>query len=296
MILTNDILLIEPVGFEFNSQTAGDNVFQHSLEAVNAMVEFNHFRKELEEEGLNIHILTPHDSTTPDAVFPNNWFSTFPDGKLVIYPMKAKNRRAEKRSEFIDYLKKEYKTLIDLSKLEDQNEFLEGTGSLVIDHSLKIAFVALSERSTLNAIHEWETTTGYRCIVFEAADANGKAIYHTNVLLALTTQHAIVCLDAIKKEQRSALIEELKKSNRTILEINFDQMNNFCGNCLQLVSNDGEQLLILSERAFNNFSSAQIEELEKYNKLIISPLEQIENVGGGSARCMVAELFMPGAF
>lgn len=296
MILTNEILLVEPVGFEYNSQTAADNVFQHSLEAVNAMVEFNHFRKVLEEAGLNIHTFTPADSKTPDAVFPNNWFSTFPDGKLIIYPMKALNRRAEKRIEFIDYLKKEYQTLIDLSQLEDQNEFLEGTGSLIIDHSLKIAFVALSERSTLKAIQEWENTTGYRSIIFSAADANGKPIYHTNVLLTLTTQHAIVCLSAIKEDQRKMVITELEKSNRMIIDISFEQMNNFCGNCLQVVSNDGEQLLILSERAYANFNSAQLEELEKYNKLVTAPLEQIESVGGGSARCMVAELFMPGSF
>ena len=291
MTLTNNILLIEPIGFAFNHETALDNKFQNDISHSNTANEFQIFKNKLVEHGIQVVTFTPPDELTPDAVFPNNWFSTFPDGQFFIYPMKTINRRKEKRINFISEIGKHYHSKTDISFFEDEKKYLEGTGSLVIDHENKIAFAAISERTDLKAIEAWKLLVGYNCITFNLDNKNGSPIYHTNVMLSLTNEHAIICMDCIEEKDRNKIAEALVGTGRKLIEISIEQMNNFCGNCIALKNKLGLQLLIMSERARINFTLQQIEELEKYSLIVSSPLHEIEMIGGGSARCMIAELF-----
>lgn len=291
MTLTNNILLVSPIGFTFNHETATDNKFQSDVANTNTENEFKLFRNKLIEHGINVVTFTPPDELTPDAVFPNNWFSTFPDGQFFIYPMKAINRRQEKRKEFISEIGKKYHSRTDLSFFENEMKYLEGTGSLVIDHDNKVAFAAISERTDLRVIEAWKFLVDYKCLTFDCNDKNGSRVYHTNVVLSLTTEHAIICLECIEEKDKIKISEELIITGRKLIEISIDQMNNFCGNCIALKNNLGQQLLIMSERARINFTSDQITQLEQYSIVVSSPLNEIEIIGGGSARCMIAELF-----
>lgn len=291
MILTKKILMIEPVGFRFNEETAADNMFQQRSDSKSIKSEFENFQLVLSQAGIEITTLHPSDSQTPDAVFPNNWFSTFPDKSLFIYPMKTSNRRSEKRSSFIKSIEKNYSSTIDLSYLEKENINLEGTGSLIIDHQLKVAFASLSERTNEDAIKIWSEKSSYRCVVFHSSDQSGESIYHTNVLMTLAVDFAIICLEAIAHNERDYIIKEIEQSGRKIIDITFSQMNNFCGNCLALTNDKNEKLLVMSERALNNFTGDQLFEINKSCRTISSSLTEIENIGGGSARCMIAELF-----
>ena len=291
MTLTNKILLIEPIGFAFNQETAIDNKFQNDIPHANTVNEFKLFRNKLVDNGIQVITFTPSDELTPDAVFPNNWFSTFPDGQFFIYPMKTLSRRKEKRIDFISEIGKQYQSRTDLSFFENEMKYLEGTGSLVMDHVNKVAFAAISERTDLKVIEAWKNLLGYRCIIFDCNDKNGAPVYHTNVILSLTTEHAIICLECIQEKDRIKISEELVNTGRKLIEITIDQMNNFCGNCIALKNNLGQQLLIMSERAKLNFTLGQIKLLNEYSLVISSPLNEIETIGGGSARCMIAELF-----
>ena len=291
MILTKKILMIEPVGFRFNEETAADNVFQQRSDSKSIKSEFENFQLVLSQAGIEITTLHPSDSQTPDAVFPNNWFSTFPDKSFFIYPMKTSNRRSEKRSSFIKSIEKNYSSTIDLSYLEKENSILEGTGSLIIDHQLKVAFASLSERTNKEAIKIWSEKTNYRCVSFHSSDQSGEPIYHTNVMMTLAADFAIICMEGILNDERAFVKKEIEQSGRTIIDISFAQMNNMCGNCLALTNDKNEKLLIMSERAFYHFTKEQRAEIERTCRIISSPLTEIENIGGGSARCMIAELF-----
>jgi hypothetical protein len=291
MILTDNILLIEPVGFGFNHETAFDNKFQNEGNADVVQLQFDNFRTELENAGLKVSVLHPPDNRTPDALYPNNWFSTFPDSRLIIYPMMAINRRAEKRLEFIDHLKQKYSKITDLSYLENSGSFLEGTGSLVLDHTLKIAYACTSPRTSVTALEKWKQETGYDVILFAANDENGFPIYHTNVILTLAGNFAIVCSDAIINSDKSRIENHLNSTGREIISISFDQTKKFCGNCLALRNSSNEQLIIMSDQAKTAFADGQISQIEKYSKIISTNLSEIESIGGGGARCMIAELF-----
>ncbi len=291
MILTDKILLIEPVGFGFNNETAADNKFQSERPTDIVQLQFDKFRSKLENAGLKVSVLQPPDNRTPDALYPNNWFSTFPAGDLVIYPMMALNRRAEKRIEFIEYLGKSYSKITDLSYLENSDSFLEGTGSLIIDHKLKIAYACLSNRTSEDAIVNWENFCGYEVIKFTAQDENHFPIYHTNVILTLAQDFAIVCLDSIIPPDKKRIENHLSSSGREIISISFEQTKKFCGNCLTLRNSSNEQLIIMSDQAKTAFTDKQLSQIEKYSKIISSDLSEIESIGGGGARCMIGELF-----
>ncbi len=291
MILTDSILLVEPIGFEFNSQTAVDNKFQKDNNSSLAMFQFNAFKTTLVEAGVNVRIYTPKDQKTPDALFPNNWFSTFPSGRMIVYPMMAQNRRLEKRADLIESLKQDYPTLFDLSTFEKSEDFLEGTGSLVIDHELKLAFACISKRTSLVAMSLWKKITSYNTITFEANDETGFPIYHTNVLLTLAENFAILCEEAIIPAERNKIIRSLEATGRAVIKISLDQMKKFGGNCIELKNRKGEHLLVMSEQARNAFNKDQIGLIEKYCQIISSDLSEIETIGGGGARCMIAELF-----
>jgi hypothetical protein len=291
MILTDSILLVEPIGFEYNGQTAIDNRFQTENKSNDAMFQFRNFKDALEKADVNVRIYKPKDDSTPDAVFPNNWFSTFPDGRMIIYPMMAENRRLEKRMDLIESLKQDYPAFHDLSILEKSEDYLEGTGSLVIDHELKIAYACLSNRTSLNALKKWEEITNYSTISFHANDETGFPIYHTNVILTLAEKFAIICEESIAIYERKIILNSISKTGREIISISFEQTKMFCGNCLEVVNRKGEHLLIMSDQARNAFTKDQISIIEKSCRIISSDLSEIESIGGGGARCMIAELF-----
>ena len=298
MALAKNVLIIRPRNFRSNPQTATDNSFQKvdidSTEIQkNAELEFEGLKNLLEKNGIKVEVINITDNLdTPDDIFPNNWFSTHLNGTLVLYPMKAPNRRLERRKEIIELLHTRYPNILDLSRNEDRGLFLEGTGSIVLDNTNKKAYAALSERTSSNLLYEWSKKMEYETITFTAYDDAGKLIYHTNVLLTIGKGFCIICAESIKDKDELRLIRKsFKDTGNEIIEISFSQLKKFCGNCIQLGNNSGESFLLMSTQAFEGFHPEQIATIEKYCKIIHAPLDTIESQGGGSARCMIAELF-----
>lgn len=296
--MTSQLLMIRPVNFGFNQQTAASNAFQKNGEQTNvqqkALQEFDVFVQILRQNGVQVTVIddTP-ELHTPDSIFPNNWISFHENGSVVLYPMQAENRRLERKVFGLIKEAFDINQVFDLTYFEQQNQFLEGTGSMVLDRENKLAYACLSPRTSEVVLNEFCRISGYRPILFHAEQA-GKAIYHTNVLMALGDQFAVICLDSISNETEKSMVKTaLQQSGKEIIEISFEQMNAFAGNMLQLKNNLEESLLILSETAFLSLKDAQTTVLEKYCRLIYSSLNTIETNGGGSARCMMAEVFLP---
>ncbi len=297
--MTSQLLMIRPVNFGFNGQTAESNAFQKNGGQAEvqqkALYEFDVFVKVLRANGVEVKVIddTP-EPHTPDSIFPNNWISFHENGSVFLYPMLAENRRLERK--VFRSIKEAFEIgqVFDLSYFEQQNQFLEGTGSMVLDRENKLAYACLSPRTNADVLQEFCRLSGYKTVLFHAADQSGKAIYHTNVLMALGDQFAVICLDSIQNNnEKSTVKEALAKSGKEIVEISLEQMNAFAGNMLQLKNISGENLLVMSETAFLSLKEAQIKKLEKYCRSIYSPLNTIETNGGGSARCMMAEVFLP---
>lgn len=300
--MSSTILMIRPVSFGFNEQTAGSNAFQvRSTEQLDvqqkALVEFDALVDKLRSNGIAVIVIddTPQPHT-PDSIFPNNWISFHEDGKVFLYPMQAENRRLERRDDVIGRLSHDFKIIEvdDLSDFEHKGKFLEGTGSMVLDRQDKIAYACLSPRTDIDVMNAFCEKSGYSSVYFHAADANGVAIYHTNVLMCVGGQFVVICLDAIRDEkERDALIASFQQNHKQVIEITLSQMNAFAGNMLDLKNNKGGHLLVMSKSAYHSLRSDQINTLEQYCKLIYSDLSTIENNGGGSARCMMAEVCLP---
>lgn len=297
--MTSHLLMIRPVNFAFNQETAKSNAFQKQGEQTDvqqkALQEFDTFVEILRLNGVNVTVIddTP-EPHTPDSIFPNNWISFHEDGSVFLYPMQAENRRLERK--VFNTIKEAFvaKQVFDLSYFEQQNQFLEGTGSLVLDRENKLAYACISPRTDVDVIDAFCKISGYQSVLFHAKDESGKAIYHTNVLMCVADRFAVICLDSITDDtEKHAVKEVLQQSGKEVVEISFTQMNAFAGNMLQLQSKTGVQLLVMSETAFLALTKAQIETLERYCKLMHSPLNTIETNGGGSARCMMAEVFLP---
>lgn len=297
--MTSHILMIRPINFGFNEQTAASNAFQKNGNQTTvqqkALQEFDDFVSILRNNGVEVTVINdtpePH---TPDSIFPNNWISFHENGSVFLYPMQAENRRLERK--VFTSIKEafEAKKVYDLSYFEQQNQFLEGTGSMVLDHENKLAFACISPRTDAEVVTEFCKISGYQSVLFHATDQSGKAIYHTNVLMTIGDQFAVICLDAIADETEKTVVKTaLRSAGKTIVTISLTQMNAFAGNMLQLQSKSGESLLILSQTAFSSLNEVQINTLKKYSKLIYSSLNTIETNGGGSARCMMAEVFLP---
>jgi hypothetical protein len=292
--------MVEPVGFGANPETAGDNAFQFDVPAETAAevgtlarAEFRRLVEALEARGVEVVVFTPSGNhRPPDSVFPNNWFSTHPDGRWVLYPMMAPSRRRERRSEIVAWLASMYGEPVDLTAEEARGRYLEGTGSLVIDEAARVVYASRSSRTDEELVADWANRFGYRAIVFEARDSGGRLVYHTNVVLTLGTGYAIVCTAAIEPpEARREVLAELARSGRVVVEIGLEQLHAFCGNALELEKQDGGRLLVLSERAWRAFTPEQRAVLEAYAEVLPVDLETIETHGGGSARCMLAELY-----
>ncbi|RZK55824.1 MAG: amidinotransferase [Pedobacter sp.] len=301
MQTTNHILMIRPVDFKFNEQTAGNNRFQtdsaQSDVQQQALTEFDGFVNMLRENGVDVTVVNDTlEPATPDSIFPNNWVSFHEDGSVYLYPMFSENRRWERRKDIIDELSQKFQVnhVSDLSFFEQQVLFLEGTGSMVLDRVNKIAYACLSVRTDQEVLDSFAILTGYRIVSFQAIDQERFPIYHTNVMMCVGDKFVVICLESIKDEaERSNVIDSIIDSGKELIEISFDQMNRFAGNMLEVKNAQGEALLVMSEQAYKALTQTQINALTKYAKLIYAPLYTIEQNGGGSARCMLAEVHLP---
>jgi hypothetical protein len=296
------VLMVRPVEFGPNPQTRASNSFQSDAlvpEAQrSAIAEFDGLVVALRGAGIEVVAVddTP-EPHTPDAIFPNNWFTTHADGTVVLYPMCAPNRRAERRIDLLERLRNSgfvCSRLVDLSAHELDGRYLEGTGSLVLDRVHRTAFACLSPRTDSLVLDLWSQELGFRGFAFSAVDAGGRAIYHTNVMLALGSRWAVVCAESISDaHRRQQLIETLEQGDRRVIEIDLSQMAGFAGNILELQSSDRGTVIAMSTRAHAALRREQLVELGRHGRIVAVPVPTIEAVGGGSVRCMLAELFLP---
>ncbi|WP_262733163.1 citrulline utilization hydrolase CtlX [Gaetbulibacter sp. NE] len=307
--ITNTILMIRPINFRMNEQTAVNNYFQETIDVKNAEInakaqeEFDAFVAKLRQVGINV-IVEQDDvlADTPDSIFPNNWVSFHENGDVAIYPMFAENRRKERREEIFVRLENEgfkIENIIDYTSAEDEGVFLEGTGSLLLDRANGKAYCALSPRADEELFIEFCEDFDYFPVVFTAnqtVDGKRLPIYHTNVMMCLAENFAVICLDTIDdKKERKNVIQHLKSDGKEIIEITESQMHQFAGNMLQLKGANNTPYLIMSKAAHDSLTASQILKIEKHCEIISSSLETIETCGGGSARCMMAEVFLPRA-
>ncbi|MEM6673395.1 MAG: arginine deiminase-related protein [Planctomycetota bacterium] len=302
---TSTVLMVRPARFGPNPATAGSNVFQRGADGAEASAlvdraraEFDGFAQALEDASVTTLVLddAPSGGST-DAVFPNNCVSFHADGSAVLYPMEVESRRGEVGADAIDEIERRTGALwprrLDLAPLADEGAFLEGTGSLVLDRPRRIAYACRSSRTTPSGCEAFEREMAYEVFAF-GATAKGKPIYHTNVLLSLGPRFAVACLDAIDDvDERAELIERLQESGRDLIAITLDELHAFCGNVLALESAKGDAVIAMSERARSAFRPAHRARLEEHGSLVAADLTTIETYGGGSARCMLAEVFLP---
>ena len=303
--LASAVLMIRPVRFQSNPLTAASNLFQGRNESsperqqLDAEAEFDGLVAVIEAGGITVvqvdDTAEPH---TPDAIFPNNWVSFHADGTVVLYPMEASNRRTERRQDIIDSLANQYgfqvREIVDFSHHEQDGHFLEGTGSLVLDRVNRIAYACLSSRTHLDTLGEFAQRLDYDVVAFDAVDRNGEPIYHTNVLMNVGEELAVICDEAIPRDdQREAVMRRLEKSGHQVLTLTFDQMDSFAGNMLELRSSTGQRVIAMSEQARESLTKSQLETISTYAQIISAPIENIESSAGGSVRCMLAEIHLP---
>jgi len=304
--LTNSIIMVRPHDFGFNEQTGTDNEFQHRPASVEetraistkAMAEFENMVNILSKEGLEVMTLDKpdRDTSVPDAIFPNNWFSTRADGHLFIYPMKTANRQAEVQVP-------ELKSLVELNQysitqvidLRDSAKAMEGTGSLIFHHPASTIYAAISERCDRQQLETYANNYGYEAFAFSSQSQTGSPIYHTNVLMSCGERFAVIVESILTKDaEKEAALSRLHDYMDDVVYISEQQMTeHFCGNILQLADNQNQPVIVMSESAFNGFTKQQLSTLEKHGRIIACPIPTIEYVGGGSARCMIAENFLP---
>ena len=300
--------MIRPVSFRMNEQTAVNNYYQKVIDGlmpatanVKAQREFDTLVEKLRAVGVNVVVVDDTlDSDTPDSIFPNNWISFHESGDVVLYPMFAENRRLERREDVLEVLEDSGFQIIDImdyTSAEEDNIFLEGTGSIVLDRANEIAYCALSPRADEELFIEFCEDFEYNPIIFEAyqtVEGDRKYIYHTNVMICVGETFAIICADCIDdKSERKMVLESLKKSGKEVILITEEQVNNFAGNMLQVRGTNDELFTVMSSSAYQSLKKDQINRIEKHSKIIHSSLDVIEACGGGSARCMMAEVFLP---
>jgi hypothetical protein len=299
--------MIKPVSFRYNEQTAINNHYQqvlHNFSSDNvqkkALLEFNNFVKLLNDVGVNVIVIEDtKEFDTPDSIFPNNWVSFHTEGTVGLYPMYAKNRRNERRTDIFKFLVDKYnfqiKEIKDFTDFERDERYLEGTGSMVLDREHKICYAAISIRTDKTLVMKFCNDFGYHAVLFTAyQDVNGESmsIYHTNVMMCIADKFAVICLDVIDdNDERRHVVDTLIKTGKEIIEITKQQKNRFAGNMLQVMGD--KAYLVMSNSAFDSLSNKQKTAIEKYNPIIHSSLDIIETCGGGSARCMMAEVFLP---
>lgn len=296
---TGRVLMVRPQNFGSNPETADSNSFQKDSDlgktelSQKAKSEFDTLVTELRKAG--IYVLVQEESESPalpDSVFPNNWITMQPDNRIYIFPMLSELRRLERRPDIVEFVRKNFQVdqIVDYSESEDNGEFLEGTGSMVLDHIGKTVYAIVSPRTHLKLLKSYASNTGYELVAFDAYDHEGKSIYHTNVLMCIGTDFATVCLEAIDKDQREVVRKKLESTGRSIIEISHEQMDGFAGNMIELDNGDSK-VIAMSQTAWNSLNSDQKEKLEALGKIVTSSISNIENAGGGSVRCMIAEIF-----
>ncbi|MDV7140318.1 arginine deiminase-related protein [Maribacter sp. TH_r10] len=307
--ITNTILMIRPINFRMNEQTAVNNYFMEEMELKNQTInknaqdEFDTFVNTLRGKGVHVIVIDDtNEYDTPDSIFPNNWISFHESGNVVIYPMFAENRRNERREDILDVLEEngfKIKDIVDYTSAEEQDVFLEGTGSILMDRVNQKVYCALSDRAHEELIIEFCEDFDCFPVIFTAnqtVEGQRLPIYHTNVMMALGEDFAIICLDSIDdKKERKNVIEHLKKDGKELIRISEAQMHQFAGNMLEVLGSDDKRFLVMSSAAYNSLDSGQLAQIEKRCEIIHSPLDTIETCGGGSARCMMAEVFLPKA-
>ncbi len=305
--ITNTIVMIRPVQFRMNEQTAVNNYYQEDT-GINpdeankrAQQEFDNFVKALKDVGVKVIVIDDDPKNdTPDSIFPNNWVSFHENGDVGLYPMFAVNRRRERRPEVLDRIESsgfEIKNIVDYTGAEEEEIFLEGTGSIVLDRVNRKAYCALSPRADEELLIEFCEDFEYTPVIFTAyqtVDGERLPIYHTNVMMGVGETFAVVCLDCVDdKKERKNLIEHLKRDGKEIIAITEEQVNSFAGNMLQVAGSGDKRYLVMSSSAYNSLEKDQIEKIEKHCSILYSDLTTIETLGGGSARCMMAEVFLP---
>ena len=296
--------MIKPVRFESNPDTAASNLFQGrnpdppEQQQRDAAKEFAGLRETLEANGIEVlQFDDTEEPHTPDAIFPNNWVSFHADGTVVLYPMEAPNRRAERRPDIIDSLSSDYgfqvSRIVDLSAHEKDGHYLEGTGSLVLDRVNHIAYACLSSRTHLDVLGDFAQRMNYEVVAFDAVDRDGAPIYHTNVLMNVGEELAVICDEAIvREEQREAVLRSLQDTGHKVVSLAYEQMDAFAGNMLELRSASGARVIAMSEQARNSLDAAQIRTIEANAHIISAPIDHIESSAGGSVRCMLAEIHL----
>jgi hypothetical protein len=307
--ITNTILMVRPVAFRMNEETAVNNFFQEKLQLKNeeinkkAQEEFDSFVIKLESVGVNVVVVNDKkELDTPDSIFPNNWVSFHQNGTAVVYPMFAENRRRERRMDFFEELEsKGFKIneVLDYTKAEEESVFLEGTGSMILDRENQKAYCALSPRADEDLLIEFCEDMEFTPVIFSAfqdVDGKRKLIYHTNVMMCVADEFAVICLDCIDdKKERNSVKRHLKEDGKEIIEITETQIHEFAGNMLQLKGANDKKYLVMSTTAHKSLTRDQIRRIEKHCKILSSDISTIETCGGGSARCMMAEVFLPKA-
>lgn len=300
--ITSQFFMLRPRHFGFNEETAESNAFmqqdkQHQSAEVRALAiqEFDAFVQLLREADINVQVFEdlpePH---TPDAVFPNNWISTHSNGKMFLYPIMAESRRLERRADIVAYIQQTFGPyeLIDLTPFEAEGKFLESTGSMIMDRHHQKVYACVSPRTDPALVYRFCEQADCEAILFYAHDQDGNEIYHTNVMMALGVDFAVICLDSITAPtERQNVVNNLSQTGHDIIELSMEQVNAFAGNMLQVENAQGERYLIMSRRAFDSLKEDQISRLERYSNILVGPLDVIETYGGGSVRCMMAEIF-----
>jgi len=304
---TNTILMVRPINFRKNEQTAVNNFFQEDIDIQNTEInkkaqdEFDGFVFKLKSFGVNVVVVSDtEESDTPDSIFPNNWISFHADGTVGLYPMFAENRRLERRDDILTELEKSefiIENIVDYTSAEDEGLFLEGTGSIILDRVNNKAYCALSDRADENLFIEFCEDFEYTPIVFVAyqtVKGDRAVIYHTNVMMCLAETFAVICLDSIdNKSEKKNVLKHLKEDGKQVIDITEAQMHSFAGNMLQVRGEKNEQFLVMSKAAHESLTQSQLAKINNHCKIISSSLETIETCGGGSARCMMAEVFLP---
>ncbi|MFD0977792.1 citrulline utilization hydrolase CtlX [Salinimicrobium gaetbulicola] len=305
--ITDTILMVRPVAFRMNEQTAVNNYFQEGLQLENekinrkAQEEFDAFVAKLRGVGVNVIVVNDDEKLdTPDSIFPNNWVTFHEDATAVLFPLFAENRRRERRAEIFEKIEEEgyeIKDVIDYTSAEEEELFLESTGSMILDRVNEKAYCALSPRASEELLIEFCEDMEFTPVVFNAyQDVDGKRmpIYHTNVMMCLAENFAVICLDSIDDpKERKNVVKHLKSDGKEIIEISEAQMHHYAGNMLQVSGKDGKKYLVMSESARQSLLPNQVAAIEKHCEILSSDLETIETCGGGSARCMMAEVFLP---
>ena len=303
---TNSILMIRPNNFGYNEETALDNHYQNqgSLEMdsnENAQKEFDNMVFNLRQNGISVYVFQDDDiNYTPDSIFPNNWISFHENGDIGLYPMYAENRRLERRPEVIKFLEDEgfnIDNIVDYSSAESENKFLEGTGSMILDRENRIAYCSISKRSNEDLFIEFCEDFEFTPVLFNSYQSVGDKrlpIYHTNVMMCVATNYVVICLDSIDdKKQRKNVSNFINESGKKLIEISENQVESFAGNMLELLNDKGDSILVMSKSAENSLSEIQKNSIKKYSRIVSSNINTIEVCGGGSARCMMAEIFLP---